>query len=148
MSLIETLQQDMKHALKNRDELRLSTVRLVLSSVSYARIAKGDQLTDDEVLGVISREAKQRRETIDSAIAGGRADIAEREQAELDILQTYLPKQLDFSEIETIVREIAAEVGVTDIKDRGKLMGPVMQKVKGKADGKIVNQVVEKVLRG
>jgi len=148
MSLIETLQQDMKHALKNRDELKLSTIRLVLSSVSYARIAKGDQLTDDEVLGVISREAKQRRETIDSAITGGRTDIAEREQAELDILQTYLPKQLDFSEIEDIVREIAAEVGVTDIKDRGKLMGPVMQKVKGKADGKIVNQVVEKVLRG
>ncbi|MCE5315516.1 MAG: GatB/YqeY domain-containing protein [Armatimonadota bacterium] len=148
MSLIDTLQTDMKQALKNRDELKLSTVRLILSSVSYARIAKGDMLTDDEIVGVISREAKQRRETIESAINGGRADIADREKAELDILQTYLPRQLDEAEIETVVRQIVAEVGAVDIKDRGKIMGPVMQKVRGLADGKIVNAVVEKVLRG
>jgi hypothetical protein len=138
----------MKQALKNRDELRLSTIRLIVSSVSYARIAKGGELTDDEVLGVVSREAKQRRETIESAEIAGRTDIANREKAELDILQAYLPKPLDESEIESIVREVVAEVGAVDIKDRGKVMGPVMQKVRGKADGKIVNQVVEKVLRG
>ncbi|MCE5321882.1 GatB/YqeY domain-containing protein [bacterium] len=148
MSLIDTLQQNMKQALKSKDELTLSTIRLILSSVSYARIAKGSQLTDDEVIGVIVKEAKQRRETIESAISGGRKDIADREKAELDILQTYLPQQLDQTEIETIVRQIVAEVGATDIKDRGKVMGPLMQKVKGRADGKLVSQIVENVLRG
>jgi len=148
MSLFDTLQQDMKQALKSGDALKLSTIRLVMSSVSYARIAKGSELTDDEVLAVISREAKGRRETIESATSGGREDIAEREKAELEILQTYLPKQLDEAEIETIVRQVVSEVGAVDLKDRGKVMGPLMQKVKGRADGKIVSQVVEKVLRG
>ncbi|MCE5198027.1 MAG: GatB/YqeY domain-containing protein [Armatimonadota bacterium] len=148
MSLTDKLQEDMKHALKSRDELRLSTIRLIKSSVSYARIAKGSELTDDEVLGVISREAKQRRESIEGANAAGRADIAEREKAELDILTEYLPKQLDEAEIEAIVRDTVAEVGAVDIKDRGKVMGPLMQKVRGKADGKLVSQVVERVLRG
>lgn len=148
MSLFDTLQQDMKQALKNKDQLKLSTIRLILSSVSYARIAKGSELTDDEVMAVISREAKGRRETIESAIRGGREDIAEREKAELDILQTYLPEQLDEAEIETIVRQIISEVGAVDLKDRGKVMGPLMQKVKGRADGRLVSQVVEKVLRG
>ncbi len=148
MSLFDTLQQDMKQALKNKDQLKLSTIRLILSSVSYARIAKGSELTDDEVMAVISREAKGRRETIESAISGSREDIAEREKAELDILQTYLPEQLDEAEIETIVRQIISEVGAVDLKDRGKVMGPLMQKVKGRADGRLVSQVVEKVLRG
>jgi uncharacterized protein YqeY len=138
----------MKQALKSRDELTLSTIRLILSSVSYARIAKGSQLTDDEVIGVIAKEAKQRRETIESAISGGREDVANREKAELDILQSYLPQQLDQVEIESIVRQIVAEVGATDIKDRGKVMGPLMQQVKGRADGKLVSQIVENVLRG
>ncbi|MEN6356864.1 MAG: GatB/YqeY domain-containing protein [Armatimonadota bacterium] len=148
MSLIDTLQQNMKQALKSKDALTLSTIRLILSSVSYARIAKGSQLTDDEVIGVIAKEAKQRRETIESAISGDRMDIADREKAELDILQSYLPQQLDQADIESIVRQIVAEVGATDIKDRGKVMGPVMQKVKGRADGKLVSQIVENVLRG
>ena len=148
MSLTDTLQEDMKHALKAKDELRLSTIRLLRSSVSYARIEKGEELTDDEVLEVISRAAKQRRESIDAAERGGRSDIADREKAELDILQGYLPKQMDEAEVEAIAREIAVEVGAVDMKDRGKIMGPLMQRIRGKADGKLANQVVEKILRG
>jgi len=148
MSLIDKLQEDMKQALKAKDELRLSTIRLLRSSVSYARIEKGADLTDDEVLDVISRAAKQRRESVDAAQSAGRLDIAERENAELEILTEYLPKQLDEAEVESIAKEIIAQVGAKDIKDRGKVMNPLMQKIRGKADGKIASTVVEKLLRG
>ncbi len=147
MSLVEKLQEDMKLAQKSRDALRLSTIRMIRSSVSYAQIAKGSELTDDEVLGVLSREAKQRRESVEAAERGGREDIAGRESAELAIINEYLPKQLEEAEIEAIARKIASEVGATEPKDKGKLMGPLMQQIKGKADGRIVNQVVEKILR-
>jgi len=116
--------------------------------VSYARINKGEELTDDEVLEVLSKEAKRRREAIEAATSGGRSDIVSKEQAELDVISEYLPKPLEESEIEAIAREIVAEVGVTDLKDRGKVMGPLMQRIKGRADGKMAGQVVEKILRG
>ncbi len=137
MSLIEKLQEDMKLAQKNRDVLRLSTIRLLRSSVSYARIEKGAELTDDEVMTELSRAAKQRRESIEAAERGGREDIAEREKAELAIINEYLPEQLGEAEIEAIARQIASQVGATDPKDRGKLMGPLMQQIKGRADGKL-----------
>lgn len=148
MSLIDRLQQDMKLALKSKDELTLSTVRLLLSSVSYAQIEKGGQLTDDEVLQVLSREAKKRKESIEAAERAGRTDVAEREKAELQIINKYLPEQLSEAEVEALAREIAAEVGAIDIKDRGKVMGPLMQRIRGRADGKLASQVVERILRG
>ena len=147
MSLAEKLLEDMKLAMKSKDALKLSTIRLLRSSVSYARINKGEELTDDEVFEVLTREAKRRREAIEAAVSGGRSDIADKEQAELDVISEYLPKQLDESEIEAIAREVAAEVGATDLKDRGKVMGPLMQRIKGRADGKMAGQVVEKILR-
>ena len=148
MSLEAKLQDDMKHALKSKDALRLSTIRLLRSSVSYARIDKGEELTDDEVMGILAKEAKKRRETIEAAERGNRPDIAEREQAELDIIKAYLPEQLDEAEIEAIAKEIAAEVGAVDIKDKGKVMGPLMQRIRGRADGKLAVAAVEKILRG
>jgi len=148
MSLVDKLQDDMKLAMKSRDELRLSTIRQLRSSVSYARIDKGRELTDDEVLEVLTREAKRRREAIEAAEAGGRSDVADKERSELDIISEYLPKQLSEAEIEAIAREVAAEVGASDIKDRGKVMGPLMQRTRGRADGKMAGQVVEKILRG
>lgn len=147
MSLTEQLQNEVKQALKAKDELKKSTLRLLLSSVSYARIEKGDQLTDDEVREVLTREAKHRRESIESAERADRPDIAEKERAELEIISQYLPKQLGEAEIEAIAKEVIDEVGAADVKDRGKVMGPLMQRVRGKADGKLVNQVVEKLLR-
>jgi len=148
MSLVDKLQEDMKLALKSGDALRLSTIRLLRSSVSYARIDKGGELTDDEVLGVLAKAAKQRRESIEAAEAGGREDVAARETAELAIVNEYLPKQLDEAELEAIARQIASEVGATDPKDRGKVMGPLMQRIRGQADGRLANQVVERILRG
>lgn len=148
MSLTEKLQTDMKLAMKSKDASRLSTIRMLRSSVSYAQINKGGELTDDEVLEVLSREAKRRREAIDAAEAGGRFDVAERERAELEIISEYLPKQLDEAEIEAIAREIAAEVGAREPKDRGKVMGPLMQRIRGRADGKLAGQVVDKILHG
>lgn len=148
MSVVDTLQEDMKQAMKARDELSLSTIRLLRSSVSYARIEKGDELTDDEVLDVISREAKKRREAIEMAERGGRNEFAEKEKAELAIISRYLPEQLGEADIEAAAREIAAEVGAQGPKDRGKVMGPLMQRIRGRADGKLASQVVEKILRG
>lgn len=148
MSLTEKLQEDMKLAMKSKDASRLSTIRLLWSSVSYAQINKGGELTDDEVLEVLSREAKRRKEAIEAAEAGGRSDVAERERAELDIINEYLPKQLDEAEIEAIAREIAAEVGAREPKDRGKVMGQLMQRIRGRADGKLASLVVDKILRG
>jgi uncharacterized protein YqeY len=146
MSLSDKLQEDMKLALKSKDELRLSTIRLLRSSVSYAQIEKGDQLTDDEVIEVITRAARQRRESIEMAERAGRTEVAQREKAELDIIQEYLPEQLGEAEIEAIVKEIVTQTGAAGIKDRGKVMGPLMQRIKGRADGRLANQVVERVL--
>ena len=148
MSLSQKLQEDMKLAMKSRDALRLSTIRLLRSSVGYARIDKGEELTDDEVLQVLSREAKRRREAIEAAEAGKRSDVADRERAELEIINGYLPEQLDEAAIEVIAREIAAELGANQPKDMGKVMGPLMQRIRGRADGKLAGSVVERILRG
>lgn len=147
MSVVDTLQQDMKQAMKARDELTLSTVRLLRSSVSYARIEKGEELTDDEVLDVISREARKRREAIEMAERGGRSDFAERERAELAVICRYLPEQLGEAEIEAAARDIVSEVGAQGPGDRGKVMGLLMQRIRGRADGRLASQVVERILR-
>lgn len=148
MSLTEKLLEDQKLAMKSKDELALSTIRLLRSSVSYARIEKGGDLTDDEVLQVLTREAKRRREAIDAAVSGGRSDVAEKERAELEIITAYLPEQLDETEIEAIAREVATQVGASDPSDRGKVMGLLMKRIRGRADGKLAGLVVERILRG
>ncbi|MGB9620443.1 MAG: GatB/YqeY domain-containing protein, partial [Armatimonadota bacterium] len=94
------------------------------------------------------KAAKMRRESIEAAQRGGRTDVAEREAAELAVINEYLPKQLDEAEIEAIARQIASEVGAVELKDRGKVMGPLMQRIRGRADGKLASQVVKRILRG
>jgi len=137
----------MKTALKGKEQLRLSTVRMLISALGYAQIEKGGELSDDDVIAVLSRAAKQRRETVEAAIAGARTDIADKESAELKIIEEYLPQQLTAEEIEAAVRELAASMGITDLKERGKLMGAVMKRFPGRADGKLVSSIVESVLR-
>lgn len=148
MSQKDKLQENMKTAMKARDELRVSTIRLAISAVKNAEIDRGRELTDEEVTEVLAKEAKSRREAIEGAKQAGRADIAEKEGKELEVLTEFLPKQLGEDEIEQIVKEVVAEVGAVDMKDRGRVMSALMQRVRGRADGKLVSQVVERALQG
>ncbi len=134
--------------MKARDELKTSTIRLALSAVKNMEIDKGREATDEEITEVLTREVKRRREAIEGAEKAGRSDVADRERGELEILSVFLPKQLGEDEIELIVREVIAEVGAAGPKDRGRVMSVLMPRVRGKADGKVVNQVVERILQG
>lgn len=147
MSHKEKLQNDLKTAMKARDELRVSTIRLALSAVRNLEIDKGRELTDEETMEVLSREAKRRRESIEGAEKAGRPDIAAKEAQELEILTVYMPEQLGEDEIEQIAKEVVFEVGAAGPKDRGRVMSALMQRVRGRADGKVVSQVVERILQ-
>ena len=147
MSHKEKLQEDLKTALKARDEIRTSTIRLAICAVKNSEIDRGRELTDEETMEVIAREAKRRREAIEGAEKAGRTDIADKERLELKILTQYLPKQLGEEEIERIARELVTEIGAVDQKDRGRVMSTLMQRVRGLADGKAVSQVVDRILQ-
>ena len=148
MSLKERLKEELKVAMKARDELKVSTIRLVNSVIKNKEIDTRKELDDEAVLAVLSTSAKQRRESIEQYEKAGRTDLADKEKAELAILQTFMPEQLGSEEIEKLVREAAAETGAAGPKDMGKLMKALMPKVKGKADGKLVNEIVKGVLGG
>lgn len=144
--LTDSLQNDLKQAQLGRDGLKVSTLRLLLSEVKNAEIAKGSLLSDDEVISVIQKEAKKRRESIESFKSGARDDLAQKETDELGVLQSYLPAQLTTSELTKIIEETITESGATSIQDMGKVMGSVMSKVAGKADGGMVSQLVKERL--
>lgn len=147
MVLKEQLTEDMKTALKAGDKLRLSTVRMMLSEVKNAEIAKRGELTDEEAAAVVAREARMRREAIEEFGKGGRQDLVDKETAELAVIQGYMPEQISSDEVRKIVAETIEEVGATTPADLGKVMGRLMPKVKGKADGKMVNQLVREMLQ-
>lgn len=146
MSLIEQLQQDMKSALKNKEKEKLATIRLVRAAIKRAEIDNQGPLNEDQVLDVILREVKQRREAIQEYEKAHRQDLVEKEKAQLAVLESYLPKQLTEEELEQLLRETIEELGVTSKKEIGKVMKTVMPKVKGRADGKVVNQLAQKLL--
>lgn len=146
MSLRIRLDEDMKTALKNKDSLQLSVIRLLRSELKNAEIAKGALLTEDEVVQVVAREAKKRRESIEQFAKGGRADLAEKEAAELKVLSKYLPEQLGDNEIAGIAQEVISELHATSKADKGKVMAALMPRVRGRADGKLVNQIVDRLL--
>ena len=148
MPLAGKLLDDMKTAMKARDELKVSTLRLARSAIGNAEIEKGRNLTDEEIIETLARESKRRREAIECYEKGGRQDLVAKESKELAILGEYLPKQLDEAEVEKVVREVAAEVGAVSAKDKGRMMSVVMPRFRGRADGKLVTQVVDRVLRG
>jgi uncharacterized protein len=147
MSLADRLLEDTKMAMKARDELKVSTLRLARSAIKNSEIEKGRALTDEEILETLSRESKRRREAVESYEKAGRLELAEKERTELAILSEYLPQQLDETEIEKITREVAAEVGAVSPNDKGRLMGAIMPRLRGKADGKLVNLVVDRILQ-
>ncbi len=148
MLLWEKLADDMKAAMKAGDALRVSVIRLVRSEVRNAEIAKGAPLTEDEVMQVVAKEAKRRREAIEQFQKGNRTDLVEKETAELQILSQYLPEQLDQAEVVRIAREVISELQAASKSDKGKVMSVLMQRVRGRADGKLVSQIVDSLLEG
>ena len=147
MSLMEKLTADMKEAMKQGEKERLSVIRLVRGAVRQAEIDGKKILSDDEVIGVITKEVKMRRDSIEEFERGKRADLVKKAEAEISLLMPYLPSQLSIDEVKKIVEEAVAEVGATTAKDMGKVMGALMPRVKGRADGKLVNEIVRSILK-
>lgn len=146
MSILERLTEEMKEAMKAGEKERLSTIRLLRGQLKDAEINKRAALTDDEELTVLNNAAKKRKESIEAFTAAGRTDLADKEKAELTVIQTYLPLPLSAEEVEAIVNEAIAAAGGQTIKDLGKVMPLVTAKTKGRADGKAVSDLVRKKL--
>ena len=145
-TLLKKLQDEMKKALKSKDTERLSVIRMLISEIKKEQIDKKKELSDDEILAIIQRYAKQRREAIEQYKKANRNDLVEKEQNELNIVLEFLPKQLTEEEITDIVEETIKELGASSLKDMGKVMKTVMAKVKGRADGSIVSRIVKEKL--
>jgi len=146
MPLKEQLQGDLKDAMRNRDDVKRDTLRLVLSSLHNAEIDSGRDLDDEGVVGVLQKEAKQRRESIDEFRKGGREEKAAQEEAELQVISTYLPEALSREEILAAAREVVAETGAGGMKDIGKVMPVLMERLAGRADGREANAAVRELL--
>ncbi len=146
MPLIEKIEEDFKNALKSGERLKISVLRLLKSALKNKEIELQRPLTDDDCLSVISSQIKQRRDSIEQYDKAGRSDLAQNEKAELDILAGYLPRQLSQEEIDQLIMETIKEIGARGLKDMGAVMKVLMPKVKGGADGKIVNQRVKEIL--
>lgn len=148
MSLQQKLVSDLRQAVKQGDDRRKSLIRLVLAGVKNAEIDKGAQLDDSGVMDVISREVKQHRESIAGFNKGNRQDLVAKEEAELAILYEYLPQQLSREEISLAARDIIEQVGARGPGDKGRVMSQLMPQLKGRADGREVNEVVATLLDG
>ncbi|MFC2948394.1 GatB/YqeY domain-containing protein [Virgibacillus sediminis] len=147
MTLLDQLNQDMKQAMKNKEKEKLKVIRMVKASLQNESIKLGnDTLSEDEELTVLSRELKQRKDSLQEFKAAGRDDLVQDLETEVDILQKYMPDQLTDEELEMIVQQVIQEVNATSKKDMGKVMSAVMPKVKGRADGSQVNKLVQKNL--
>ena len=146
MSLKEQLSQDLKQAMKDKDAIRKNVVQLIRSGV--LQIEKDNKVTlDDEgVLDVIAKQLKQRRDSLPDYEKSGREDLICELKTEMDILMGYLPRQLTREEIEEIVKAAVAETGASTVKDMGKIMACVMPKTKGRADGKVINEIARAYL--
>jgi hypothetical protein len=146
MPLLEQLNNDLKAAMRAREELKLSVLRMLLSAVNYAEIAQQKKLDDGGILQVIQKEIKQRRESIEAFEKGNRPELAAKEKAEMAMLQAYVPAQMSRDEIITLVQQVLAEVGAKGPGDKGKVMQKLMPQVRGKADGNEVNSIVTELL--
>ena len=146
MSLNDRLSEDMKQAMKNKDKLKLSVIRMVRSAIKNAEIESKSTLSDDEVITVLNRELKQRRDSLQEFKNAGREDLVEGLLSEIEILQQYLPEQLTEQELKDIIQSVINEVGATSKKDMGKVMGALIPKINGRADGKLASQLVQQYL--
>lgn len=148
MGLKDRLQDDLKEALRNRDESRKSVIRMTLAAITNAEVAQGGELDDAGVAVVLQKQAGQRQDTIAELRQADRPDMLAKEEAELAILEEYLPKLLSREEIAQEARQVIAEVGVTGMGQMGAVMRELMTKLRGRADGRLVNEVVRELLSG
>ena len=144
----DAIRGEMIAATKSGDRARRDTLRLLIAALENGRIAAGHDLSDDEALKVLQKEAKQRRDSIEEYSKGNRDDLVAAEQQELEIIEGYLPAQLDEAEIRRLVEETIGEVGAAGPDDIGKVMSPLMQKLAGRADGRAANAIVRELLSG
>ncbi len=147
MSLVVRIAQDLQRALKNRDEVRLSTLRLARAALHNLEIERGRPLSDEEAVEVLRREVKRRREAIEAYRRGGREDSARREELEMAVLLEYLPQPLSEDELRRLVEEAIRETKVKDPREAGRVVGWVMARARGRVDGRQVAQLVAEALR-
>lgn len=146
MTLQERLMEDLKTAMRARDEVRKSTLRMLRSAIGYREKETQRSLSDEEVLDVIAKQVKQRQDSIAEYTKGRRQDLVDQERAEMEILMAYLPQQLTREEIANLARAAIQKLNVTDLKQQGLVMKELLPHVKGRADGKTVNEVVRQLL--
>lgn len=148
MALRERLDEDLKSAMRARDSLRMNTIRGLKSAVKYREIELMKPLDEAGILGVAATEIKRRRDSVEQYRAGNRPDLADKEEAEIRLLQDYLPQQLPAAELEAKVDEVIARVGAKGPKDMGAVMKALLPDVQGRADGKVVSELVKQRLAG
>ena len=147
-TLADTIRADMTAAMRAGEAKRRDTLRLLIAALDNARIAAGQVLSDEESAITLQREARQRRDSIEEYGKGGREDLVASEQAELEIIGAYLPEELTEDELRTVLEEVVAEVVASGAGDLGKVMGPLMERVRGRADGRVVSALVRERLAG
>ena len=145
--LKQQLREDLKHAMKSGDTGKRSALRLLMAAIGNAEIARRGALADGDILGVIAKEVKQRQESIEAFKQGNRQDLVDKEEAELALLQAYLPQQMTHDEIVNAARAVIQEVGAQGPADKGKVMPKIIAQLKGKADGREINEVVTELLK-
>lgn len=148
MSLKETVQENLITAIKAKEEIKVSTLRMLKAEIMKFEVSGGakKEATDDDVLAIVQKSLKQRKDAAEQFRKGDRQELADKEDKEAEILAKYMPEQMGEDEVKAIVAEAISQVGASSKEDMGKVMGAVMPKVKGKADGKLVNQVVMQLL--
>jgi uncharacterized protein len=146
MSLTERIMQDLKQAMRDKDQTALDTLRAIKSAMGYKKVELMRDLEEAEELQILQKEAAKRRDAAAEFERGGRADLVERECAQLKIVERYLPEAMSQADVETVVRAAIAETGAAGKKDMGKVMQHIMPQLRGKADGKLVNQIVASLL--
>ncbi len=147
MSLKEKLMDDLKTSMKNKDRTRKNTITMLRAAIKQREIDEKIELTDEDIIEVIAKQVKQKRDSIEDFKKADRQDLLDITLEEIDILSAYLPEQLTEEEIDEIVKAVIDEVGANSSKDIGKVMGKLMPQVKGKADGGIVNRIVRQYLK-
>ncbi len=146
-SIKSKIDQDIKEALKAGNNLKLAVLRMLKSEIKYKEIDKGSELSDDEVISVLSSSVKKRKESIEQFGKGGRDDLVSREKTELEVVMGYMPEQLTEDKLSRIIQLAIQETNATGSSDVGKVMKSIMPQVKGKADGKLINQLVTSQLQ-